>query len=93
MDINNIMHMAKLKMPEDKAKKFTEEFDFIMKTMENLCPFPENDFPTILTEFNELRSDLNIPSVSQHDILHNMPLHDGAYLLAPRVRPGVSDPE
>lgn len=84
-DMGHIAKLAKLRIPDDKLKSFTEEMRDIVKMVENLPPMESVDALLDPADTMVLRADTVRPSTPREDILLNAPKTAEGCFLVPKT--------
>lgn len=86
--VNHIAYLIRLKISQDEAELFSQQFSMILDYFQKLEEFDTPDEGILDDDFplnNVFREDSVTPSMSRDEFLANAPLHEGSYLKIPHV--------
>jgi aspartyl-tRNA(Asn)/glutamyl-tRNA(Gln) amidotransferase subunit C len=87
-EVLKIAELAKLKIPENKIEKYTEDLNSILSYMEKLNEIDTSDVEPLLHPLegsNVFREDELRPSINTENALKNAPERTDAYFKVPKV--------
>lgn len=87
-EVLKIAELAKLKIPEDKIERYTEDLNSILGYMEKLNELDVSDVEPLLHPLdgsNVFREDELRPSVSTEEALRNAPERTDSHFKVPKV--------
>jgi aspartyl-tRNA(Asn)/glutamyl-tRNA(Gln) amidotransferase subunit C len=86
--VNHIAHLARLEFEGEKKTAIQQDMEKIISFMEKLSEVPtENIEPLIFMneEFNKLREDVAVETITHEQALRNAPKKDSDYFRIPKV--------
>ncbi len=82
-DVRHIAELARVDLSDEEASRFVQEFSDILDYFEMLDEVPETEESNEL--HNVLRTDSEIPGLTQSDALRNAEATEDGYFKGPRV--------
>jgi len=82
--VKHIASLACLELSEDDLQEFTVQFNSILSYFDELSEITER-LEKDEVQFNNLRADEVLPSLSQEEALSNAPRTEDGYFKGPRI--------
>lgn len=86
--IEHIAHLARLEFEGEKKQAIQQEMENIISFMEKLSEVPTDNVEPLIfmnDEYNKLREDVALVTITQEEALKNAPKKDSDYFRIPKV--------
>lgn len=86
--VEHIAHLARLEFEGDKKQAIQQDMENIISFMNKLSEVPTDNVEPLIfmnDEYNKLREDIAVVSITQDEGLKNAPKKDSDYFRIPKV--------
>ncbi|MBM6614370.1 Asp-tRNA(Asn)/Glu-tRNA(Gln) amidotransferase subunit GatC [Desemzia sp. RIT804] len=87
-DIRHVAKLAKLEIPDDEIKKFTEQMDKIIEMVEQLSELDTENVPVMthgMETYSVMREDKAIPGTDREKLFENVKTEKDGLIKVPAI--------